>query len=219
MKFKEIKTIKSILSARIGRVWPLVLLTALARKNAIFNKTRWSKIRGLESEFIKRISPAPALYVTLGKRLGRDKAFEVMEELLVSIGCEEQWDHLNSMDFAEGSEMKRLMAFNELMDQKGAPRFNTREYITQDTNTCHFLITRCVFNDFYAEAGTPELTKLFCEVDRRFFPEAFPGLTFHRGNSWENTIAYGKDHCEFVFEKKEAIWERNIFSAKNLRQE
>jgi len=203
MKLKEIKAIKYIVSARIGRVWPLILLKALVRKNAIFNKTRWSKIRGLESDFIKRMSSASALYVRLGERLGRYKAFEVMEELLVSIGCEEQWNHLNSMDSAEGSEMKRLMAFNELIDRKGAPQFNTREYITQDDNTCHFLITRCVFNDFFAEAGTPELTKLFCKVDHRFFPEAFPGLTFHRGNSWENTIAYGKEHCEFVFEKKE----------------
>jgi hypothetical protein len=66
--------------------------------------------------------------------------------------------------------------------------------------------------------GNGIIKKLFFEVDRRFFTEAFPDLTFHRGNSWENTIADGKDNCEFVFEKKEAIWEQNIFSAKDLRQ-
>jgi len=106
------------------------------------------------------------------------------------------------MDVDEDAGMERLMAFNNLMDQKGAPRFNKREYVKQDENICHFLITRCVFNDFFAETGTSELTKLFCEVDHRFFPEAFPDFRFHRGDSWENTIAYGKDHCEFVFEKK-----------------
>jgi len=68
MKRKEIKTIKSIVSARIGRVWPLVLLKVLLRKKAIFNKTRWSKINRLESEFIKRISSALALSVTLGSQ-------------------------------------------------------------------------------------------------------------------------------------------------------
>jgi len=202
MKLKEIQIIRSILSASIGWSWPVVLLKAMARKNAVFSRTRWSSTRGAESEFVKRISVAPALYVELGKRIGKDKAFEVMEELLVSIGCSEQWDHLNSMDVAEGAGMKRLMAFNRLMDQKGAPRFNKREHVKQDEDLCHFLITRCVFNDFFAEAGTPELTQLFCEVDRRFFPEAFPDLRFHRGDSWENTIACGKDHCEFVFEKK-----------------
>jgi hypothetical protein len=69
---------------------------------------------------------------------------------------------------------------------------------------CHFAITRCVFNDFFTAVGTPELTRLFCDVDRRFFPEAFPGLRFHRGGSWENTIACGQDHCEFVFERRAA---------------
>jgi hypothetical protein len=202
MKLKEIQIIKAILSKSIGWSWPVVLLKALARKNAVFSKTSWSNTRGSESGFVKRISLAPALYMELRERIGRDEAFEVVEELLVSIGCEEQWHHLNSMDLAGGSQMEGLMAFNELMDQKGAPRFNRREYVKRDDNMCHFLITRCVFNDFFTEAGTPELTKLFCQVDRRFFPEAFPDFRFHRGDSWENTIAYGKDHCEFVFEKK-----------------
>lgn len=202
MKLNEIPIIKSILSAHIGSSWPVVLLKALVRKSAVFIKTRWSGTSGLESGFVKRLSIAPALYIELGKKIGTDKAFEVMEELLVSIGCREQWDHLNSMDVPEGAGMERLMAFNKLMDQRGAPRFNRREYVKQDDNMCHFLITRCVFNDFFTEAGTPELTKSFCEVDRRFFPEAFPDFRFHRGDSWENTIAYGKDHCEFVFEKR-----------------
>ena len=202
MKRKEIQNIKSILRASIGWSWPIVLVKALFRKNALFSKTRWSNTGGSEAEFVKRISIASALYIELGKRIGKEKAFEVLDDLLVSIGCNEQWDHLNSMDVIEGSGMERLMAFNNLMDQKGAPRFNKREYVTQDEDTCHFLITRCVFHDFFTETGTPELTKLFCEVDRRFFPEAFPDFRFHRGDSWENTIAYGKNHCEFVFQKR-----------------
>jgi hypothetical protein len=39
-------------------------------------------------------------------------------------------------------------------------------------------------------------------VDRVFYEKAFPELLFHRGDSWENTIAYGKDHCDFIFELK-----------------
>ena len=55
-----------------------------------------------------------------------------------------------------------------------------------------------------SNASDPDETlgKLFCEVDREFFPEAFPDFRFHRGDSWDNTIAYGKDHCDFIFEKK-----------------
>ena len=63
MKLEGIQTIKSVLNARIGRSWPVVLLKAMVRKNVVFSKTRWSKTRGPESEFIKRMSLAPALYI------------------------------------------------------------------------------------------------------------------------------------------------------------
>jgi hypothetical protein len=95
------------------------------------------------------------------------------------------------------------MKFHNLMDREGAPQFNTRNYVKRNDMTCHFKITRCVFNDFFTDVQFPELTKLFCEVDKEFFPHAFPEFSFHRDGSWENTIAYGKDHCEFIFERKE----------------
>ena len=155
-----------------------------------------------EGRNLKRISLAPALYGVLQDRIGRERAFQIVEQILVPIGCEEQWGHLHVIDVGGRSPMEQLRAFNERMDEKGSPRFNVRERVRQDDQTCHFRITRCVVNDFFAEAGTPELAKLFCEIDRRFFPEAFPGLRFHRGGSWENTIAYGQDRCEFVFERR-----------------
>jgi hypothetical protein len=46
--------------------------------------------------------------------------------------------------------------------------------------------------------GTLELARLICEVDRVFFAEAFPELAFSRGDSWENTMAYGKPACELM---------------------
>ena len=204
MTSQEIRIIRSNLSPAIGWSWPFVLLKSHARKQVLLGATRWATITGPETEFVKRIAIAPALYAELERRIGRDPAGEVMGELLVAVGCRQQWEHLNSMAAVEGGGMEWLMAFHELMDRKGAPQFNMREYVKQDETTCHFLITRCVFHDFFEEAGAPELTAHFCEVDRRFFPEAFPDFRFHRGGSWENTIAYGKDHCEFVFEKNTA---------------
>jgi hypothetical protein len=202
MKIKEAKIIKSVLSKEIGWSWPLFLVKSLIRGNAIFRETRWAKVKGAESEFVKRFSLACAVYVGLGREIGEEKAFEVVKRILVPIGVNEQWNHLNSLRLFKETGMARLMAFHNLMDRKGAPQFNRREYVRQNTNNCHFIITRCVFYDFFAEVGTPELTKLFCEVDREFFPGAFPDFRFDRGNSWENTIAYDKDHCDFIFTKK-----------------
>ncbi len=202
MNLKELRLIRSALGESVGWSWPVVLLRAMRKRRAVLARTRWSEIAGPEADFVRRLSIAPALCNVLEARMGRDEAFEVMNDILISIGCREQWDHLNAMDPSDFDAMERLRAFNELMDREGTPRFNRREYVRQDENVCHFRITRCVFSDFFNEAGTPDLTKSFCEVDRRFFPEAFPDLTFHRGDSWENTIAYGRDHCEFVFERK-----------------
>jgi hypothetical protein len=202
MKIREVKIIKSVLIKEIGWSWPLFLVRCLIRSNAIFRKTHWAEAKSRESEFVRRFSLACTVYAGLGRKMGKEKAFEVVKKILIPIGCDEQWNHLNSLHLSKDAPMVRLMAFNNLMDRKGAPQFNKREYEKQNANVCHFIITRCVFYDFFTEAGMPELTKLFCEVDREFFPEAFPDFKFYRGDSWENTIAYGKDHCDFIFEKR-----------------
>ena len=202
MKREEISRVISVLSEHVGWLWPYFLLKCLMRNRLVFNKSRWSRLEGAESEFVKRFSFASTVYLELRTKFSEEKAFAIMKDILVPLGVSEQWKHFRSLEVLEKKPMEQLMEFNMLMDQKGAPQFNEREYIQQDNRVCHFVITRCVFHDFFTEVGTPDLTKLFCEVDREFFPKAFPDLKFHRGGLWENTIAYGLDHCEFIFEKK-----------------
>ena len=202
MKIEEIKIIKSVLSKEMGGSWPVFLIKCLFRNKSIFNKSHWSKSEGSESEYVRRLSFASAVYLELQTKFGKEKAFEIIKNILIPIGYNAQWEHFQSLEVSGKKPMKKLMAFNDLMDRKGAPQFNKRIYKKQDDNICHFVIKRCVFKDFFTEVGTPELTKLFCEVDREFFPKAFPEFEFHRGSSWENTIAYEKDHCEFIFERK-----------------
>ena len=202
MKIREVKIIRSVLRKEIGWLWALFMVKCLISGNAISRKTHWAGVRDEESRFVKRFSLACATYIELGGKIGKENAFEAMKKILVPIGCSEQWNHLNSLNLSKDTGMARLMAFNNLMDKKGAPQFNKRDYVKQNNTICHFIITRCIFYDFFTEAGTPELTRLLCEVDREFFTGAFPDFGFHRGDSWENTIAYGKDRCDFIFEKK-----------------
>lgn len=202
MRIQEIATMESVLSRKVGWLWPIFLIKCLFRNKSMFSKSRWSKSEGAESEFVRRFSLASAVYLELQAKFGKEEAFETMKNILIPIGCNEQWKHFQSLEVFGKKPMEQLMEFNDLMDREGAPQFNERKYTRQDRNTCHFAITRCVFKDFFTEMGTPELAKLFCEVDREFFPKAFPDLVFHRGSSWKNTIAYGMDHCEFIFEKK-----------------
>jgi hypothetical protein len=191
------------LQQEVGRTWPLFLLSCLLKKKSLFSSTRWAKNSGAEAKFVKRLSIITSVYRTLAEKIGREKAFNIIKKIVVPVGCSEQWAHFNSLALSKERGMGRLMKFHNLMDREGAPQFNTRNYIKRNDTTCHFIIKRCVFNDFFTEVKFPELTKLFCEVDKEFFPNAFPELSFHRENNWENTIAYGKDHCEFIFERTE----------------
>ncbi len=201
MKSGEIQVVVSVLGKHLGWRAPGLLAQALARRKKIFSKTHWGEEGGAEAAFVARISLAPALAKVLGETVGQDEALSVMHELLVAVGCQEQGAHLRMLEMAGLSGMARLMAFHDLMDEVGAPRFNDRSYTTKSDEVCHFVIRRCIFSDFFTETGVSELTRAFCEVDKVFFPAAFPDFTFHRAGSWENTIAYGKDRCEFVFEK------------------
>jgi len=149
MKLKETQIITSILRTRIGWSFPILILKARARKKVKLSETRWSSISGSESEFVRRISLAPALYVELEKSVGREGAFEVMEDLLASVGCNEQWEHLKALDAVEGTTMARLMAFNKRRNQKATPRINKRGYVEQNERICHFVITRCIFHNFF----------------------------------------------------------------------
>lgn len=202
MKCREIKIVSSVLSEEIGRSWSLFLIECLTKKGKVFNNTHWVKEEGPESEFAKRLSITVVLYTKLIKKIGKERAFETMRKIFVPIGCNEQRENLYSLDILNRGGMDRLLAFYDFMGEGGVGQFAQRTLIKQNDDILHYEVRNCFFARFYKETGMPELTKLFCEVDTEFFPEAFPNFKFHRGDSFENTIAYGKDHCTFIFEGK-----------------
>lgn len=202
MKMKEVKIIKSVLSKKIGWSWSIFLIKCLHRSRWIFGSTTWAKKEGAKADFAKRLSFGSALYLELQKKFDKEKAFEITKNILVRIGCDEQWENLNSLGVSDKGPMERLLVFYAFMGTSGVGNFVNRKLVKANINILHYEVRNCLFVRFYKEVGTPELAKLFCEVDRNFFPDAFPEFRFHRGDSWENTEAYGKNHCEFIFEKE-----------------
>jgi hypothetical protein len=195
----KVSVVSSVLGQELGWLWPIFFLKCLIRKNALFKKIRQSKVGEAKSDYDNTLALCAAAYIELAAKFGKEKAVEIMRKIIVPIGCSETLDLLQSLELSREKPMALLISYFELVDKKGAGRFCKRE-ITYDDNTCHRVVTQCPFHDFLTEAGTPELTGLFCEVDKAFYSSAFPEFRFHRNGSWENTIAYGKDHCEFVFE-------------------
>ena len=204
---KMIAHIIATLNSEVGFSWPVLLVTSFLKRNNVFKRTRWASdsVSKQEAAYVKRLAMASALYLTLGEKVGKESAFEVMRHLLVPIGCDAVRKHFNSLNWANLSGMTRLMAFNDLMLKNDEAKHNVREYVISNDTTCHYIIKRCVVYDFFCEAQTPELTRLICDVDKEFFPQAFPDFSFDRGDSWENTIAYGKKHCDFVLKKKVSL--------------
>jgi len=202
MKFSEINIIKRVLEKELGLSWLPLLIECQVEKGRIFKQTHWAKETGIESTFAKRLSISTAIYRELLKRFGRDKAFEMVREILVPIGTKEQLDNLDRWSVSQKSGMEKLLVFYDAVGKGGIGQFVHRTVTEKNNGVLRFEVRNCFFKRFYEETGTPELTQLFCEVDIEFFFQAFPEFKFHRGDSLENTMAYGKDHCDFIFEKK-----------------
>lgn len=201
LKISEIKIIRSVLGDVLGRTWFVSLLSCWRNARSLFKDTKWKSEPGPEAQFVKRLTLAAAMYNKLSTKLGKDSAFDIVHRIVVQIGFEEQSVHVSQMKGVWETEFARLETFHDLMDTKGGPRFNTRTFLKRNGTLTHFRVTRCVFHDFFKSIGVPELTRLFCEVDRVFFTTEFSSVKFHRNGSWENTIAFGKDFCEFIFEE------------------
>ncbi len=192
------------LNKAAGLSWPFLLLGSLIRSKSIFKETRWAdETDNSEVRYVKRLAIASAIYRILSEKKGEDRAFDLMHDILISFGRITVRKRFHSVNLSGLSGMDRLMAFNNYMTGQDEAKHNNREYLKQDNRTCHYIIKRCVVFDFFNDAGTPELTKLICEVDRHFFPGVFDEFDFTRGESWENTIAYGKPHCDFILRLKD----------------
>jgi hypothetical protein len=202
MNIHEAKITASVLFEEVGWSWPLLMARCLRRKNDIFKQTHWSKEKSPEVEYVKRLPIVSAAFLELQEMYPKDRAFGIMRKVIVPIGLNETMKSLRALDVSGGDPLEKLIDYLDFIDEEGSGRFCNREYAQKDSNRCHRVVTKCPFHGFFIEAGTPALTQLFCEVDIAFYTQAFPELDFHRGGSWENTIAYGKDHCDFVFERK-----------------
>lgn len=200
-----LRPIGSVLNREVGWTWPALLLASLWRSRAVFRKTHWSSpsAPAAEARYVRRLALFPALYLELVDRLGEGPALEKYGRIASTFGVALERQALASFKLSHLAGMERFMAFRARMDKSDADRFNVKEYLTADDTTCHYVLRRCVAHDFLSEAGTPELTRFFCRADELFFCQAFPDLAFSRGGSWENTIAYGKDRCEYVLTTKE----------------
>jgi len=86
MKYGEISIIKTVLEQELGWLWLPFLIKCQLIEGRIFSGTNWSRMEGLETTFANRLSISSSIYLELLKKFDKDKAFNIMRNILVPIG-------------------------------------------------------------------------------------------------------------------------------------
>lgn len=192
---------QSVAGIDTGRNWLFFIVRSLIGRRKFLHLAHWTHNSAEESHLLRRLSIIPAVYTELMKSFHRENAFGETKNIFLPLLLSEMMSFYRTLNLSMKDDMERLMEFRKAFDEKGAGKFCNREYIIQNHTSCHFIVTRCVYHDYFTEISLPELTKIFCEVDWLFYARTFPSLRFHRGNSPENTIAFGKTFCNFFIER------------------
>jgi hypothetical protein len=136
MKKGELRITASTLAEELGWRWPLTLIRATKRGNAIFHETHWSQENSAEAEFTRRIAFGSGLYSTLKEKFGLPRALWITSRILVLIGCREKWENLRSLDVSGQPPRERLKVFYDFMGSRGVGQFvERRRYSEIHTTT------------------------------------------------------------------------------------
>jgi hypothetical protein len=140
------------------------------------------------------------VYLNLSKRIGKDKAFEIMRVVILTGGIA-QWN-------LTYNAIEKRRTFENLCDQElevnkvGFTRWNTLEVVERSERRFEIRMTRCLYHELTTSVGAPELTPIVCQIDNAGFNSYLPDeVVFHRGGPGLR-IADGSKECNFVWEHR-----------------
>ena len=152
----------------------------------------------LPRDFVQITALQTWMYLRLKERVGQEKAYEIVRACTLPIGLALQQGSFRTVEAPRTFE--NLVAYQQRTNREGPTRWNKMEILEQSAHRYEFRVSRCMFYDLYTRLGTPELTRLMCEVDNAIFNTYLPEqVTFHR-NGAGNRLADGARECHFVLE-------------------
>ena len=188
---------------------PLILIGVLRgyinnpARFVIASKITFRKFRkrielDLPEDFIETAGFMAWIYIRLKKKTDKERAFEIIRAAVLTSGLAVQQANFRNVE--EGRTMENLVKYQQITNREGPTRLNTMEVIEESGKRYAFRVTRCLFHELFSQLGVPELTSIMCSIDNAIFNTYLPEkLTFHR-NGLHNTIADGKEFCDFVIE-------------------
>jgi hypothetical protein len=155
----------------------------------------------LPKEFINSSGLIAWLYIRLKKKIGKEKAYEIIRVIILCSGLAIQQANFRNVEAERTFE--NLVKYQKKVKNEGITKLNQMEIIEQTENRYVYKVTKCMFYEFFKYLDVPELTRIMCSIDNAIFNSYLPEkIIFHR-NGINNRIADGALECMFIIEKHE----------------
>jgi hypothetical protein len=152
----------------------------------------------LPRDFVQITALQTWIDIRLKERIGQETAYELLRACILPIGLALQQANFRNVEAPRTFE--NLVAYQQRTNREGPTRWNRMEVLEQSKRKYEFRVSKCMFHELYTQLGTPELTRLMCEVDNAIYNTYLPEqITFHR-NGLGNRLADGAPECHFVLE-------------------
>jgi hypothetical protein len=142
------------------------------------------------------------VYLNLSRRIGREKAFEIMRVAILTGGVA-QW----SLAYATTTRPRTWENLCDLeleVNKTGPTRWNTLEVVARTDRRFQVKITRCLYHELTTSLGVPELTKVVCQIDNAAFNSYLPDEVLFNRRGPGHRIADGAPECSFEWTRAEA---------------
>jgi len=175
--------------------WPMIFML----KSKLTVSTLKKSMAGKFPEDFLDLAALPVwVYINLKKKLGQNKAFEIMRIAILTAGVAKQ--NLLFATVKNGRDFKTFADTELEINKTGTTKWNTLEVIDRSDKRFEIKITRCLYHELAIAAGVPEMTPIVCQVDNAVFNSYMPEkMVFHRGGQ-NNRISDGSKQCHFIWE-------------------
>jgi len=138
------------------------------------------------------------VYLNLKKRIGQEKALEIMRVALLTAGVAKQNFLFDTV--AKGRSFQTFAEQELEINKTGTTKWNTLEVVERTNRRFQIRITRCLYHELAVSVGAPEITPIVCQIDNAVFNSYLPDqMVFHRGGA-NRRIADGASQCDFIWE-------------------
>ncbi len=192
---------RHVLRRAYGWRWPLALARSLRTAHRLRRGTRWAVRSDAEARLVSGLAVFPALVLDARRLLGSDA--ERFAHDLVRAALDVQGRRIADDLAATAGAHERWHAFADRAVFQGMGAFNETECLSLDGGRFHLRVHRCLFADLARDAGVPELAQTLCDLGSAACGRLLSSHEFHRDGPARRTLAYGHDHCDYVWQERD----------------